>query len=536
MKKLILLSFIILTVFGQTFSAITPNPKLSDGKTVYTSKGNAAYLVDNKFNTSSWLSAVDSWIAIPVDSGTSKIFFNWNCPYYAWSNELSPSNCPNSNAYPIDYDLLVSANSTNGADGDWTIADSIRGNIVCSRGHLVNFSGSKWVKMHIIKGKGQIDEIQVYNVSNGGEDTWLFAGTSITANTFKGTPPAKNYADLITGKHPAYAPAIIRGGIGCISSTDFVKNLSSYLKMAGNAHYWAIEMGTNDAWGGTNGNVATFKNNLQIVIDSCKARGIQPIIARVLATNSTFANWQVHPDFLKAVDDLTASNNLIPGPDLYSWFIANPGDLNNDGVHPSAIGAASIQRLWAEKMDSLYGGCNSTQIVPSIKVNQGNSTMLSSATAYSGDTVTLSPTAGSNGTWMWSGPANYSSSTREIILNTIQIAQGGSYVVTYTNSNSCASSYTFKITVKEKVGISNSDLGSKISVYPNPAHNGNLTVLVNDLKDGAQIQIVDINGKLVFSTPITQKESEISTGLAKGNYVVKVVNQQDSLNQKLVIE
>lgn len=536
MRKVITLSFLFLVLANALFSAIHPNPRISDGKTVYTSKGNAPVLVDNKFNTSSWLAADNTWIAIPIDSGPTKIFFNWNSPSYAWSNELSPASCPNTIYFPVDYNLLTSSNSTNGSDGDWTIADSIRNNLVCTRGHLIDFKGSKWVKMQIINGKGNIDEVQVFDASNGDEDVWFFAGTSISANSFKGTPPAKNYADLVSEQHPDYDPAMIRGGIGCISSTDFAGNLSKYLKMAGNAHFWAIEMGTNDAWGGTNGNVTTFTNNLQNVIDSCKVYGIQPVIARVLATNSAAAGWQVHPDFLKAVDDLTVKNNLIPGPDLYTWFLANPGDLNSDGVHPNATGAANLQRLWVEKMDSLYGGCSATEIVPYLKVNEESLTLVSTASVYTGDTVVLSPIAGGDGIWSWSGPDNFTADSREITLDSMSTIQGGNYVVTYTNSNSCSSTYAIKVTVKQRVGVEITNIDSNITIFPNPAIGGKITVMVMALGSDSQLQLFDLNGKLVFNSLLTQKVSEINTGLTRGTYIVNVTSNQNTLNQKLIIQ
>ncbi len=535
-RKAMLVLFFTVAFVGHAFSVILPNPKISDGKTVFTSKGNAAYLVDNKFNASSWSAANNSWIAIPVDSGPSKIFFNWNNPSYAWSNELSPSQCPNSNAFPVDYNLLVSSNSTNGLDGDWTIADSIRNNIVCARGHLINFVGAKWLKMEIIKGGGRIDEIQVYDASDSNEDVWFFVGTSISANTFKGTPPAVNYADIVTEKHPDYNPVMIRGGIGCISSTDFAKNLSNYLKMAGNAHFWAIEMGTNDAWGGSNGNVATFKRNLQLVIDSCKVYGIQPIIARVLATNETAAAWQVNPDFLKAVDDLTASNGLVPGPDLYTWFLAHPAELNSDGVHPSAAGAASIQRLWAEKMDSLYGGCPSTPIVPFVQVNGGGKELRASISIYTRDTVVVSPTAGTDGSWVWSGPNDFTATSREISLSNIQPIQSGNYVVTYTNSNSCSSSYTINIAATNRVAIDMNDLAATIQLYPNPSNSGQFTLEVDDINSSSHVQIIDLQGRMVYQSNLSQKKTVIDPILSKGTYIVKVADVRSSFNQKLIIE
>jgi hypothetical protein len=129
--------------------------------------------------------------------------------------------------------------------------------------------------------------------------------------------------------------------------------VSKYLANAGNVHFWAIEMGTNDAWDKLN--VSTYKSNLQRVIDSCKAHQIEPIIARMIATNEAKAGWQVNPDYLTAIDDLTSKNKLIPGPDFYNYFLQHPSELSStDGVHPNGvIGAASMQRLWAEKMDSV---------------------------------------------------------------------------------------------------------------------------------------------------------------------------------------
>jgi len=516
---------------------INSNPIISRGKAVYTSSGLAPYLVDDKFNTTSFNVTNNSWIAINVDSGPSKVFVNWNNPVYAWSNELAPSNCPNTTSFPVDYNFLISSNSTNGADGAWTIVDSVRGNIVTARGHLIDFSGASWVKMQIIKGGGQIDEVEIFDASKGDSDVWFFAGTSISANTYKGTPPTQNFADLVTLNHPGYNPAMIRGGIGCISSTDLKNNISKYLKMAGNAHYWAIEMGTNDAWNNGNSNVPTFKNNLQIVIDSCKKHGIQPIIAHVLATNSSITKWQVHPDYYKAVDDLTAENNLIAGPDLFNWFLAHPGELNGgtDGVHPNATGAASIQRLWAQKMDSLYGGCNSTDILPYIKVNQGALKFIANASVYVGDTVILKPQVADSGSWYWTGPVSFSSISPEVSLNKIKLTMAGNYTVTMINNKLCYSTYTFNVAVKNPVGIISLENQGSASIFPNPAFRGKFNILLKNFSAKPYLRIYDMQGKLVYNSMLTNSETEINTRLSNGIYIVKITNGYAQLKQKLIV-
>lgn len=628
MKKLIFAIVVNFLMTNLVFSAITPNPILSRGKSVYTSSGMASYLTNDKFNTTTWNVYNNSWIAIKVDPGPAKVLFNWNNPAYPWSNLLSPAKCPNSILFPVNYNILTSSNSTNGSDGDWVIADSIRGNIVSARCHIIDFTGASWVKMSIINGGGQLDQVEVFDVSKGTEDTWLFAGTSITANTFKATPPSQNYADLVNLYHTKYNPVLVRAGIGCITSTDFVNNLSEYLRMANNVHFWAIEMGTNDAWGGSTYTLPTFVNNMQIVIDSCKAIGIQPVIARIIATDSSLAGWEVNPAFLAAVDSLTRVNNLIAGPDIYSWFRAHPGDYKSDGVHPNATGAADIQKLWAQKMDSLYGGCQVTKIAPYIIVNHGGIANIADTTVNTGDTVTLSPLATIGGTWSWSGPNSFkstsatvrlipklasqsgiyiatltnggycksidtfnltvnckitqitpfiqvnksvlvqiedttvytgdtiilkmqapaygtwawtgphgfSSALNEDTLKNIQLNQAGNYIVTFNSYGYCQIKDTLKLTVlNNPAGINSLSTSGSISIFPNPAKNGKFFVLLNNLNNGAQIQIYDLHGITVYRSALIEKETEINAGAANGIYFVRIINGDDSLIQKLII-
>jgi hypothetical protein len=336
-------------------SAMNANPIFSLNKPVFGSAlNNASQLVNGKFGESAWIVQNNSWAAINVGAGPSKVFVCWNCTNYMWSDSIAAPSCPQNRSVPASYAILVSSNSTNGSDGTWSTAVSVAGNIVSARGHLIDFSGVSWVKMTISSGGGQIDEIQIFDASKGSDDSWFFCGTSISANAFKGSNPSSNFADLIAAAHPGFSPAFIMGGIGCIKSTDCANDIPKYLTNAGNVHFWAIEMGTNDAWGGSNYNAPAFKNNLQRVIDSCKAHGIVPVIARMIATDSAKAGWQVHPDFLQAIDDLATKNNLQNGPDLFTWFKSHPSHLNSDGVHPNDSGARDIQRLWAEKADPFY--------------------------------------------------------------------------------------------------------------------------------------------------------------------------------------
>lgn len=342
---------------GTRDTGIIPNQIISRGKPAYSSNGDASTLVDNIFGYGVFSISNGSWVAIEVGAGPSDVFVAWNTPPYSWSDVIAAStSCQQGVAIPIDYTIETSSNSTNGSDGDWTTAKTITENTVTNRGHVIPFEGASWVRISISNGTGSFDEVEVFDLSDGGTDSWFFPGTSISANAFKGSVPDNNFADVVAENHPGFTPIMIRGGIPCINSTSFAEDIKLYLEMAGNVKYWAIEMGTNDAWGGSNNNAETFRANMQIVIDACKENGIEPIIARMIGTNEDAAGWQVHPDYLAAIDELTQENDLIAGPDFYTWFSTHPEDLTSDGVHPSESGSESMQRLWAEKMASLYTG------------------------------------------------------------------------------------------------------------------------------------------------------------------------------------
>jgi lysophospholipase L1-like esterase len=391
MKKTVSVSImVILTAMMNLYAAvIIPNPIISRGKTVATSSGGASYLVDNNFTATNFNVANNTWIAINIGIGYSSVYLSWNNPSYTWSDvSAAAGSCKSKPSMAINYAIQTSANSTNGTDGAWTTVTTVTGNNVTARGHVIDFTGASWIKMNITTGSGQINEVEVFDLSSSGTDLWFFPGTSISANTYKGTPPAQDYADLIKASYPTFTPVMVRGGIPCINSTQFKNDINLYLANAGNVKYWAIEMGTNDAWGGSNAGVPTFKSNLQAIITACKNAGIQPMIARMLSTNASLANWQVHPDYLKAIDDLTTQNNLIPGPDLYTYFLSHSSEQNSDGVHPNATGAASIQRLWAQKMGPLL---YSSPLNPTPTVTITSPVNASSVCA--GNTITINATA-----------------------------------------------------------------------------------------------------------------------------------------------
>jgi len=332
---------------------ITPNKLISGGIPAHTGSTTTDYLTDGYLTN--WKSSSAKEIALKVGEDPKKLLINWesygDC---AWATDFT-SNCGHTGVALSNFKILTSANSTDGNDGDWTEAAVIENNPVMARGVEIEFVGKSWFKFVSEGDVGQILEIEAFDMSDGGTDTWFFMGTSISQMGLKQQDTDSTTAQLIHSRFPEYTPAMLRGGIGCINSTEVVAHLNDYLKYAGNVKFWAIEMGTNDAWGGGDWNLQTYVDNMQTIIDSAKAHGITPIIARIIATDSAKAGWQINPAFLEAVDKLTEDNNLPKGPDFYSYFREHQELLGSDGVHPNSDGGGqAMHHLWADALAPLY--------------------------------------------------------------------------------------------------------------------------------------------------------------------------------------
>jgi len=121
--------------------------------------------------------------------------------------------------------------------------------------------------------------------------------------------------------------------------------------------------------------------------------------------------------------------------------------ISNGKVYLASFGTAQTQSGQVCVYGEITGGsCTPTAITPYIQVGTGAWTEESSVTVPSGSTVNLGPQPTSGGSWSWTGPNGYTSTSRQI--NGIPLSTGtNTYVATYTNSTGCNSTETFTITV-----------------------------------------------------------------------------------------
>lgn len=326
--------------------AIIPNPIISLGKPTYSNAANPSNATDGNGTTDCRSHPSDStpfYIAINLGETTAtRVLLMWDT-HGGWSYWVTESS-------PADYTIALSSNSTNGADGDWTTVVTVTGNPVKARSHSFDLNGNTWVRMSMTAGYGttttRMGAIDLYDISDGCEDYWVFLGNSITCEVFNTIDTGGAFMDLIAQARPAYTPCVLPASKGGFTSRDIRDNLGQIIEMNPDAKYYALCIGTND------GNLSDFEVNVQAIIDSIKDAGAVPVLARTFATRSG-----KKLEYAEKCDELTAANDLIPGPDFFTIFNDHTPEYFKDELHPSAAGVTAFHQAWADAVIAagLYG-------------------------------------------------------------------------------------------------------------------------------------------------------------------------------------
>ncbi len=102
--------------------------------------------------------------------------------------------------------------------------------------------------------------------------------------------------------------------------------------------------------------------------------------------------------------------------------------------------------------------CATSTLTPYTKINTNGWKSVTSVSLDEGDNIQFGPHPTSGGSWSWSGPNNFSNSSRSFTLSNVNTLNAGTYTATYTNS--CGAKSTLSITVS--VTSSNSSTSAPI--------------------------------------------------------------------------
>jgi lysophospholipase L1-like esterase len=330
---------------------LRPAPLLSRGKQVAASRPGAHVLVDGIYRADAWAGGVPTeaapaWAAIRIGAGPTRVLLSWTSSHNHDYRDLFYG-------APVDYRIETSADSTDGANGTWRTAVAVRGNPVRSRAHAVDFAGQVWIRLVVTALAPErnqwglfLDEIDVHDLSLGGDDVWVFLGDSIGAGVFDRAPTHRpSFADDVAAAHPGYEPAMIDAGFCRARTGEVLARIDEVLAWNPDARVFAILLGAND------GEPETFRRDLDALVSRIQAAGRIAVVAR-LPYQTKYGEDYVAPKN-RALDAVVAAHGLLPGPDLDAWFRARPERLE-DGLHPDAQGAIAASRLWADAVAPLY--------------------------------------------------------------------------------------------------------------------------------------------------------------------------------------
>ena len=205
------------------------------------------------------------------------------------------------------------------------------------------------------------------------------------------------------------------------------------------------------------------------------------------------------------------TTTLTNGP---TYGTCNPGNYRAVAINAS-MPTCSLTEMVSVSMNT---------IVPSVSVTA------SSPSICSGSTVSL--TGGGAVSYTWT-PGSVSG-TMVVFSPTTTTT----YTCIGTGPNGCTMSVVQTVSVSICGGINElSNTNADINLFPNP-NKGNFTLRIGKVTEGAELQIMNSIGQLVFRKNVISGENLISTGnLAKGIYNYSVVENKRTVGKgKLIIE
>jgi hypothetical protein len=111
---------------------------------------------------------------------------------------------------------------------------------------------------------------------------------------------------------------------------------------------------------------------------------------------------------------------------------------------------------------------------------------------------------------------------------------------TFTSAEGCSATANQPLVVNNCAGIEESDAANNLIVFPNPAHESVMISFETTENSAAQIELLAVDGKLVFSSTLaasTKFNVEIQTvDFPEGIYLVKIQTGQGLTTKRIVVQ
>ncbi len=248
---------------------------------------------------------------------------------------------------PVDYTIEVNlaAGGGNPPVSGWTQTVSITGNARSGAMRPFDLGGANWLRMSFTRSSDPSTvgvNLDVYSAPQGPVDAWLFLGDSITHISMP-----RAFSDLPSLAHALKAehwPAVIEAAIGGTRTVDAVAAFDNTVKEFP-GKFVVLAYGTND-------DPANYQ--METLVQKVIALGKTPVVPHMPWSDR--ADIQAKgPTINAAIDALYLKYpQILPGPDLWAFFKANPSYLPPGDVHPNDQGREALRHQWAALMASVY--------------------------------------------------------------------------------------------------------------------------------------------------------------------------------------
>jgi uncharacterized Zn ribbon protein len=202
---------------------------------------------------------------------------------------------------------------------------------------------------------------------------------------------------------------------------------------------------------------------------SGKTAGTYPIVANDITSgcsasiNVTFTQPATLPSVTVAVSGTACTGNTVTltatatgGTPLYIYSWNSAG-----GTTSSTFSVTSTSTTTLLVADSK--GCVVPTVSTTVTFNTPTPPTITGATTVcSGSTISLATTGG--GTYAWSGPNSFTSTSAAISITNATVSNSGTYIITVTDANSCMASSSVSVTV------------NPIPATPTPQANANIPI------------------------------------------------------------
>lgn len=244
----------------------------------------------------------------------------------------------------------------------WTVLATVANDTRHSRQHALNLAGANWLRINISAINGSLSNnnaainMDIYDAHLANQDNWIFFGDSITQRGLDHDDIAitATLSAMINAKIATNFPLMENGGIGGLKASDVVANnyLATWLPLF-SGKYVGLNYGTNDANAG-GAPVTNYLSNMTSLINQVLAAGKTPVIPKTICWGKAAAIQTNGPTINSDLASLFSSfPQIVQGPDLWSFFLANPGLIEADppGIHPiDPSGYQAYREQWANAL------------------------------------------------------------------------------------------------------------------------------------------------------------------------------------------